>query len=168
YTTLFRSPVLFELSDPYGKVVAKKTLIDGLGGFYNFSTPTNPEATTGTYLAKVKIGGATFSKRINVETIKPNRLKIKTSFDQKILSSEQPITGTLQVNWLHGAVAKNLKSDINVRFPKTTTRFNDFPNYVFYYPTSSFNTQDLGIFNGTVKTQGKPSFSLSPELTGKA
>src|SRR5690606_39299613 len=108
--------------------------IDGLGGFYNFSTPTNPEATTGNYLAKVKIGGATFSKRIKVETIKPNRLKIKTSFDQEILSSEQPITGTLQVNWLHGAVAKNLKSDINVRFSKTTTRFDDFPNYVFDDP----------------------------------
>lgn len=161
-------PVLFELSDPYGKVVAKKTLIDGLGGFYNFSTPTNPEATTGTYLAKVKIGGATFSKRIKVETIKPNRLKIKTSFDQEILSSEQPITGALQVNWLHGAVAKNLKSDINVRFSKTTTRFDDFPNYVFDDPTSSFNSQDLVIFNGTVNTQGKASFSLSPELKGKA
>lgn len=161
-------PVVFELSDPYGKVIDKKTNIEGEGGFYNFSTPTNPEATTGNYLAKVKIGGATFSKRIKVETIKPNRLKIKTSFDHEILSSQQPIEGELEVHWLHGAIAKNLKSDINVRFSKTKTSFKDFPNYVFDDPTSSFNSQDLTIFNGSVNAEGKASFSLNPELKGKA
>src|SRR5690606_16861550 len=45
-------------------------------------------------------------------------------------------------------------------FPYTTLFRSD--------PTSSFNSQDLVIFNGTVNTQGKASFSLSPELKGKA
>src|SRR5690606_24297607 len=71
-------PVVFELSDPYGKVIDKKTSVNSIGGFFNFSTTTDPEAPTGNYMAKVKVGGAVFTKNIKVETIKPNRLKIKT------------------------------------------------------------------------------------------
>lgn len=161
-------PVVFELSDPYGKIVDKKINIDGVAGFYNFSTPTNQDAPTGNYLAKVMIGGATFTKRIKVETIKPNRLKIKTSFDNEILSSEEPIKGQLEVRWLHGAIAKGLKSDINLRFSKTNTSFEEFPNYVFDDPTSSFESQDQTVFNANINSQGKASFSLNPELKGKA
>lgn len=161
-------PVVFELSDPYGKVIDKKTEVNGIGGFFNFSTTTDPEAPTGNYLAKVKVGGATFTKRIRIETIKPNRLKIKTSLDKEILSSEQPIKGELEVRWLHGAIAKNLKSDINVKFSKTHTSFEGFPNYVFDDPTSSFSPQDQTVYNGSVNSQGKATFSLNPQLKGKA
>src|SRR5690606_4317301 len=161
-------PVVFELSDPYGKIVDKKINIDGVNGFYNFSTPTVQDAPTGNYIAKIMIGGATFTKRIKVETIKPNRLKIKTSFDTEILSSEEPIKGQLEVRWLHGAIAKELKSDINLRFSKTNTSFEAYPNYVFDDPTSSFESQDQTVFNANINSQGKASFSLNPELKGKA
>ena len=161
-------PVVFELSDPYGKIVDKKINIDGVNGFYNFSTPTDQDAPTGNYLAKVMIGGATFTKRIKVETIKPNRLKIKTSFTNEILSSEEPIKGQLEVRWLHGAIAKGLKSDISLRFSKTNTSFEAYPNYVFDDPTSSFESQDQTVFNANINAQGKASFSLNPELKGKA
>lgn len=161
-------PIVFELSDPYGKIVEKKVNINGIAGFYNFSTPTSQDAPTGNYLAKVMIGGATFTKRIKVETIKPNRLKIKTSFDNQILSSQNPVQGQLEVRWLHGAIAKSLKSDINVRFSKTNTSFEDFPNYVFDDPTSSFKSQDQTVFSGNINSQGKANFSLNPQLKGKA
>lgn len=161
-------PVIFELSDPYGKLVHKKVNVDGIAGFYNFSTPTDLEAPTGNYLAKVQIGGATFTKRLKVETIKPNRLKIKAGFDSEILSSEKPIEGQLEVHWLHGAIAKNLKSDVNVRFTKTQTDFETYPNYTFDDPTASFVSQDLTGFNGNINAQGKANFSLNPELKGKA
>src|SRR5690606_11605179 len=39
-------PVVFELSDPYGKVIDKKTSVNSIGGFFNFSTTTDPEAPT--------------------------------------------------------------------------------------------------------------------------
>ena len=49
-------------------------------GFNVFKTATEQDAPTGNWLAKVKVGGATFEKRIKIETVMPNRLKIDLDF----------------------------------------------------------------------------------------
>ncbi|NJO26006.1 MAG: hypothetical protein HC867_09950 [Bacteroidia bacterium] len=54
----------------------------GMDGFYVFKTATDPSSPTGNWLAKVKVGGAVFEKRMKVETIMPNRLKINLDFGQ--------------------------------------------------------------------------------------
>ncbi|QLE01314.1 hypothetical protein HX109_06935 [Galbibacter sp. BG1] len=161
-------PVKFELIDPYGKIVDKKSVNNSIGGFYNFNTSTNSSAPTGKWTAKIHVGGATFTKQLNIETIKPNRLKIKVDFNQEILSSKSPIQGNMAVNWLHGAIAKNMKSDIKVRFSASKTNFEGFPKYTFDDPTRKFTAEDQTVFEGNVNTEGKASFSLKPQLENKA
>lgn len=161
-------PVRLELIDPYGKIVNRQIKNDAPNNFYNFIVATAQDAPTGNWSAKISVGGTVFSERIRIETIKPNRLKIKANFEYEILTATKNITGNLEVLWLHGAVAKNLKSDIQARFNQIETGFSDFPNYVFDDPTRTFSAEEQNVFSGSVDENGKTVFQLKPQLVGKA
>ncbi len=161
-------PVKFELSDPYGKIAHREIKTSGVNNLYPFTVSTDETAPTGNWTAKVSVGGATFSKSIKIETIKPNRLKIKTGFDSEILSGTNPVNGTMEVLWLHGAVAKNLNADINARFAAQTTVFKSHPGYVFDDPTRKLSGEEQTIFDGRINEEGKASFSVRPQLSEKA
>jgi len=161
-------PVKLELLDPYNKVVHREVKTNSLDNFYSFVLKTNENAPTGNWLAKISVGGATFTKTIKIETIKPNRLKIKTEFEDEVLSRGKPIRGMLEVAWLHGAVAKNLKADITAKFKEQTTIFKNFPAYVFDDPTKAFSTEDQIVFNSAVNAEGKAVFSLNPQINNQA
>ncbi|MGB6153231.1 MAG: MG2 domain-containing protein [Pricia sp.] len=161
-------PVKLELIDPYNKVTHREIKTGGLNNFYTFDLKTDENAPTGNWLAKVSVGGASFIKTLKIETIKPNRLKIKTEFDAEILDGSKPITGDMEVKWLHGAIAKHLKADITAKFNPATTKIDTFPGYIFDDPTRSFSVEDQVVFDGTVNAAGKAYFSLNPELKGSA
>jgi len=161
-------PVKLELMDPYNKVVHREVKKDGLNNFFHFNLKTDENAPTGNWLAKVSVGGASFTKTIKIETIKPNRLKIKTDFDGELLNGAKPIKGDMEVKWLHGAIAKNLKADITAKFNLTTTKFKTFPGYVFDDPTRGFSVEDQVVFDNKIDGEGKASFTINPQLSMKA
>jgi uncharacterized protein YfaS (alpha-2-macroglobulin family) len=161
-------PVKLELMDPYNKVVHREVTKNGLNNFFYFNIKTDENAPTGNWLAKVSVGGASFTKSLKIETIKPNRLKIKTEFDTEVLSGSKPIKGNMEVKWLHGAIAKNLKADITAKFNRANTKFDKFPGYVFDDPTRSFSVEDQVVFNNKIDAEGKASFNLNPQLNSKA
>lgn len=150
-----RHPVKLEITDPTGKLVYRKVSVDNLNNFYDFKVPTATDYKTGNYNAKVSVGGATFSKGLKIETVKPNRLKIKIDFKAKTLSNNKPLHGDLNVAWLHGAPAKNLKAEIKVKFTTAYTNFKNYKNYVFNDPTRSFSTEDVNVFEGNLDENGK-------------
>lgn len=148
-------PVTFELYNPQGQLI--KRMINGkpLNGFYAFRTATESTAPTGNWLAKVKAGGATFSKTIKIETVMPNRLKI--SFDignRTYLGSGGPSTATLSANWLFGAPGKHLKAKVDVNLNTMQTTFKGFEAYTFDNPTVVFQSQVKTIFEGTLSETG--------------
>ena len=161
-------PVKLELLDPYNKVVHREIKTNGLNNFYHFPIKTDENAPTGNWLAKVSVGGASFTKTVKIETIKPNRLKIKTDFGTEILSGFKPIQGTMEVNWLHGAIATNLKVDINAKFNAQATVFDSYPGYVFDDPTRAFSSEEQTVFTGKLDQAGKAKFSMTPQLINKA
>jgi len=163
-----KHPVKMELLDPYNKVVFREVKTNGLNNYYHFNLKTNENAPTGNWLAKVTVGGASFTKSIKIETIKPNRLKIKPEFGQKVLSSRNPISGSLEVKWLHGAIAKNLKADITAKFNVTQTKFKQFPAYVFDDPTRAFSTEEQRVFDGRLNSEGEVDFNMKVQLGSKA
>jgi uncharacterized protein YfaS (alpha-2-macroglobulin family) len=161
-------PVKFELSDPHGTVVHRELTTYGLNNFYRFTIPTDENATTGNWLAKVNVGGAQFTKRIKIETIKPNRLKIKADFDEGIDILTKSEQGHITVKWLHGAIAKNLKADVNVRFQQQKTVFKTFSDHTFDDPARKFNTEELAVYTGQVNDLGKADFRFNPQLKNQS
>jgi alpha-2-macroglobulin len=161
-------PIKFRLSDPNGKVTYQTVQKSNLLNHYSFIVPTNADDPTGNWEAMVNVGGAKFYKNIKIETIKPNRLKIKNVFKNAVLSSSYPNTSNLQVNWLHGAVAKDLKVEMQAKFSQDVTTFKGFDKYVFDDAVRQFNTEEITIFSGKIDANGKATVTIDPKLQGQA
>lgn len=152
-------PVQFELFNSRAQLVYSLNNSTSTDGFYTFRIPTDPDAPTGNWRAKVKAGGAFFEKSLKVEMVKPNRLKIKLDFNQEVLNmfNGQP-EGSLDVKWLHGAVAPGVKTIVNMSFRKTKTVFKGYERYTFTNPATYFWAEERNIFEKELDNQGKGSF----------
>lgn len=155
-------PVTMELYEPRGQIVSRMVNTKGVNGVYDFRTVTAPDAPTGNWSAKVKVGGASFQKTLKIETIKPNRLKIKLDFGTDLLTQERAgIRGNMHVSWLHGATAKNLKAQVNASLSPVRTEFKKFAEYNFEDPTRSFYSEEYSIYEGKTDAEGKADFTAS-------
>ncbi|MBC7413054.1 MAG: hypothetical protein H7331_11455 [Bacteroidia bacterium] len=161
-------PIQLKLSDPNGKLTYQMVQKYSAHNHYKFVVPTSTNALTGSWEAVVSVGGARFYKNIKIETIKPNRLKIRNSFDNATLSSNTKNINNLQVTWMHGAVAKDLKTEIQAKFTQQTTSFKNFANYVFDDPTREFTTEDVNIYSGKIDANGRASVEINPSIKGVA
>ena len=161
-------PIKMELTDAQGKLVYKKVKTENINGFTRFSIPTSDASPTGNWNAKVSVGGAHFAKNIKVETIKPNRLKIKLDFPDEVLSAKNDMNGELSVNWLHGAPGKNLRTEIKAKFTSTSTDFKGFDDYIFNDPIRKFNSEEFIIFDDKVSAEGTARVSKKLNLQSKA
>jgi alpha-2-macroglobulin len=161
-------PIKFRLTDPNGKTVYENVQKTNALNHYSFTVPTNPDAPTGSWEAVVSVGGAKFYKNIKIETIKPNRLKIKNSLGNRMLSSATANTNNLEVLWLHGAVAKNLKVSTQAKFSPQVTIFKNFEKYDFDDEIRKFTTEDINVFSGQLDANGKTTFKIQPKLQGQA
>ncbi|MCD7937271.1 MAG: MG2 domain-containing protein, partial [Tannerellaceae bacterium] len=161
-------PVVMELYNPNGQLYLKKTLTKGEMGTYAFEMPTDPDAPTGAWNVQVHVGGVTFHKRLRIETIKPNRLKINLTHDQKVLLRKYTLKSDMHVEWLTGAVAKNLKYEIEGTFTPVTTQFNGYPNFIFDDRTKTFNTEEAKFAKGTVDEKGNAKIESSFSVGSKA
>lgn len=155
-------PVIFELYNPQGQLYTRLTKRSGVNGFYTFITSTLPDAPTGYWNAKIKVGGTEFGKTLKIETIKPNRLKINIDFGvDKLTINDKSILGNLSVAWLHGAIARNLRARIDVTLTNAETSFSKFPDYKFTDPSRTFETEEKTIFDGRIDQEGKAKISAA-------
>jgi len=148
-------PASLELINPQGQIVQKLTRTKHVDGFYNFSTRTENAAPTGVYLAKVKVGGAVFTKNIRIETIMPNRLKINLAYNRDMIySSDLSLNSPLEIKWLHGAPGRNLEAKIDVSLSQTETQFKNYKGYTFDNPAQNFYSETQTIFTGRTDDNG--------------
>ena len=157
-----KHPVTLELLNPQGQTTRKIVRTSHQNRFYSFHTDTDPDAPTGYWQARVRVGGATFQKALRVEAIKPNRLKISLDFGREVLTqSSGDLAGNLDVKWLHGAIARNLNAKIEVGLTPITTKFKTHQDYAFDDPTRRFNADDQVIFDSRVDNEGHADVSTS-------
>lgn len=161
-------PIKFELINPQGKIIDRKIVSKNTSNVYAYTPVTSTEAITGYWKLRVSVGGAVFTKSLKIETIKPNRLKIKLSTPNEFISASSPISGNVEVKWLHGAIARNLKLDINGKFSQTTTEFSKFKNYNFDDVTRQFGTEEFKVLKGSLSNEGTTNFTVKPKLDTKA
>lgn len=164
-------PVEFSLFTPQGQLYRHAVQSNASDGFYVFKTATDASAPTGNWNAKIKVGGAVFEKRIKVETVMPNRLKINLDFGQDaVLGINSSNTGSLKAAWLFGTPGKNLKAKIDASVRSGKTSFAKFAGYDFDDPTAKYTTQTKTVFDGTLDEQGnatvKPDFEIGEGAPG--
>ncbi len=161
-------PIVFELKNPDYQVVKKEIQKKNKSGFYTFKFKTQDDATTGNWSLNANVGGVSFYKKIKIETVKPNRLKIKLDFGKKYLVQDEGINAEMKVNWLHGAVARELKTKIEAVLNPTPTKFKTFGDYVFDDPTKHFYSEYSEVFKGNLDKEGATQVSTNLHAEGRA
>ena len=148
-------PVVMELTNPNNQLAFRKVSSEPVGDIYRFDFVTATDAPTGNWTATAKVGGATFSKTVKIETIKPNRLKIDLSFDKERFSAnDRNISADLNVRWLSGAKASNLKAEYELKLTPTKTTFKDYASYTFDDESKDFYSNREVVFQGRINDAG--------------
>jgi len=154
-------PINFELVDPKGQVQNQWTSSNSINNVYPLRVATSTAAPTGNWLAKVKVGGAIFTKNVRVETVKPNRLKIKMDLGkERITAKDGDLEGNLQVNWLHGAPAQNVAVKIDKQVRAVNTTFKKYNEYEFDDPARKMEAEPQVVFDGKVNEDGNAKVSI--------
>ncbi|MBC7589265.1 MAG: hypothetical protein H7178_12995, partial [Chitinophagaceae bacterium] len=164
-------PIEMELISPRGQLYKRMVATNTSDGFNVFKTATDASAPTGNWLCRMKIGGAIFDKKLKIETVMPNRLKIDLNFNGlTALGKNATVNGTLSAKWLFGATAQNLKARVDAQLYKKNTTFDKYEEYVFDNPTANFTTQSKTIFDGSLSATGtatiNPTFDAGTQAPG--
>lgn len=148
-------PINFELYNVKRQKVYETIVSKNDNDFYVFRMKTNEDDATGDWMAKVNVGGAEFTKIVKVETVKPNRLKINLDFGKEFLTKSDGIKTKLSSTWLHGAIAKNLKSKVDVSITSASTYFEQFKDFTFNNPTADQFSHYENVFEGRLNEKGE-------------
>lgn len=158
-------PIKFQLFDVRGRLVQKEVKTYNDQPIHTFTAITDKDAQTGNYRLAVDVGGAHFSKTIKVETVKPNRLKIDLDFDDdEIYAGKGGIEGNLKLQWLHGAIAKDLRVKVDLSLSNTYNGFEGYGDYHFRDRTRRFGTDQQTIFDANVDNEGQAKINYLPTL----
>ncbi|GJQ06907.1 membrane protein [Capnocytophaga cynodegmi] len=150
-------PIKLKFTDPYGKVIAERVQSSNPVNHYVFGLKTSPEAPTGNWNVSISVGAAKFNKSIKIETIKPNRLKIENSLNEKLISANGA-NANLQVLWLHGSPAGNTQVSVKAKFYPKETAFKGYEKYIFNNEAYQFENQEISVYEGRTDSQGKTNF----------
>nr|WP_321454090.1 MG2 domain-containing protein [uncultured Carboxylicivirga sp.] len=161
-------PIVFELLNPHGQIINKQVNSLQNKSLFSFKAATADDAPTGYWTARVKVGGSTFEQGMRVETVKPNRLKIKLDFGKKQLSPGEAMNSEMEVLWLHGAVARNLKADVSVTLNQSRTQFDTYRDYVFDDPARTFDSEEYTVFDGKLDADGKANINATIDVEDAA
>jgi uncharacterized protein YfaS (alpha-2-macroglobulin family) len=154
-------PVSLELYNPMNQLTFRKVNAAPVGDIYRFDFVTDAAAPTGNWLAKVKAGGATFTKTVKIETIKPNRLKIDLTFPQdRFSANNRNVTGELNVRWLSGATASNLKAEYELMLTPVKTAFKAYPGFSFDDASKEYSPERQSVFEGRVNSEGQARVNI--------
>ncbi|MBI3561211.1 MAG: hypothetical protein HY080_05780 [Gammaproteobacteria bacterium] len=155
-------PVTMELYNPKNQMLQRLTNSKPVGDFYTFKFRTADKAITGNWTAKALLGGASFTQSIKIETVMPNRLKVDLDFGgQELYAEEMPVKVKLSSQWLHGAIAANLRTDVAVKLNSVRTRFSKFADYNFDDPSRKFHSDRQVIFEGHLNDKGIAEFEAN-------
>jgi len=156
-------PILFSLINPKNQLVEKRIVTTNENGFYSLTSKTESDAPTGNWRAEVQVGNNVFTKRVKIESIKPNRLKIELGVPKDKLIERDDSVLPIEASWLHGTPAKSLKTKVEVLFSKSQTQFEDFKNYTFTDPATRFTHKEQTIYEGKLNEQGAGTIPLKLE-----
>ncbi|HUU05107.1 MAG TPA: MG2 domain-containing protein [Patescibacteria group bacterium] len=157
-------PVLLELYNPKGQLIQTRKPARSLDAFHSFRLRTAEAAPTGNWKARVRVGGLSFEQNVKIETVVPNRLKIDFQPGAEKLVKEKPTEAALRSQWLHGAVAANLKFDARVRLAPRPTSFPRWPDYIFDDPARVITASEQQVADGRLDANGVANFPIKLEM----
>ena len=157
-------PVVCELFNSRQQLVTSQTSLNQHKGLFIFKLPTLPDSPTGIWNVKITAGSAVFEKRVRVETIKPNRLKVLFNVgNSKMTQQDRNRKASIQVNWLHGSKAENVHTTLSLSVDPDVVQFDKYKGYSFIDATKSFYSDQSIIAQGKTDQNGLFQFDLETQ-----
>ncbi|MBK9107809.1 MAG: hypothetical protein IPM92_05355 [Saprospiraceae bacterium] len=148
-------PVNLTVLNPKGKLIYKSTLAAPIMGLYAFKIPIDGNDITGTYIAKINCGQLDFHKNLQVETIKPNNIKVNWDLKENTNVHALKRDFSLQALWLHGQEAASLDAQIKLKYKLVEPYFEKYRDYKFINPETPVVEGELEVFKGNLDQNGK-------------
>lgn len=146
-------PVAMELFTPDDRLYVKKTITKGVDGFYTFKISTDDDVPTGLWKANFLLGNQTFTHRVRIETIKPNRLKINISSPGIVKAKEASNIG-IDTRWLTGPAAKDMNALLEMTLFADPKPFDNFKDFTFSNPLVDYESNIKKLFAGRTDSLG--------------
>ena len=153
-------PVNLKIYNPKNQLIFTQTNKNATDGFYNFEFATKETDMTGNWRAELLVGSQTFYHTLKIETVVPNRLKVK--FDsqiKEIKSNNKTLKFNLQANYLFGNPASNSNVTINSIISNAEKTFSSYKTYKFVNESVDFGNITTNIFDGKLDSNGNKSIS---------
>ncbi|GEM_PF-276820 len=165
-------PIILQLLNARGQQVLETRTQTGPTGQVHFALATKPLDPTGTWTARLRLADQTFEHPLKVETVKPNRLKIHMELPDHIAAPAKGpafLTGGIEVKYLFGTPAADLKLKTSVRVSEKAKEFGRYPGFAFEHPVKHFPEEEELMEDKELDGQGKftlkqalPSLSKAP------
>ena len=154
-------PLKFSLKDPQGTLVDEQVEALNASRHHTFHSKTSVDALTGNWLVEISVGNRVFTKKIKIETIKPNRLRVELDLDGKTIpSTETKVTGNMNVFWLTGVPGREIKSEYEVYLRESNQAFPGFEQFVFRDNSREISSREISQFSTISKADGNAPFSF--------
>jgi uncharacterized protein YfaS (alpha-2-macroglobulin family) len=142
-------PVTLKLYNPRNQLVLERTARTGKDGFYVFSFKTEPDDPTGNWRAQLEVGSRTFSHTVKVETVAPDRLKVRIEPEKKNLTRTYvELRLGLESTYLFGNPAAGLDAEVAVEFSHIPRQFPEYPDFSFANDAVTYAPLRTSIFKG--------------------
>lgn len=153
-------PVNISVSDPNYNTVFTKTSSQAEDGYYVFRFSTDEKAPTGNYNVRINAGGAWFYHDLKIETVVADQLNVRVNPHKKsIVWTDETIDFDLEVNYLFGAPAANLKAEVSIELHPYTITFPKYAEYLFKRFDVDFSPITQNVQKSELDSEGKLSGS---------
>ncbi len=149
-------PVSIRVNDPQYNTVFEQTSVKSTDGHYVFAFDTKESAPTGNYNIRINAGGSWFNHDLKIETVVAEQLKVLVKpLKRQFVWTDKTIDFELQANYLFGAPASNLKSEVNIEVHPKEMSFPKFHDYLFRRADIEFNSFTQSVLKMDLNEEGK-------------
>ncbi|MDD2559229.1 MAG: MG2 domain-containing protein, partial [Bacteroidales bacterium] len=154
-------PISMEIYNPRGQFVKKILSRRDDRCIYPFYFASNKDDPTGNWKVVLKAGTHIFQRGIQVESIKPNRLKVELEISEDLLSKSATSYAKLKARWLHGTPAAHMKAQVSAVLQPHTPKFEQYKDFDFSTPYPSNPSKEFMLFEGQLDNKGEASVNMS-------
>ena len=149
-------PMVLTVKDARGKEVVRRVIERGVKTIHPLHFVPDSEAPTGTWMAKLEVGSATFAKSLSIETIQPNRLDIAITSEEEVVDgSNNTLDLQISSEWLTGASASGLNYALKGTLRKDNQSFKEeYPGFCFFDVTKSAGSLSQPNVEGALGSTG--------------
>lgn len=125
-------PVTLRVYNPQERLVYEAVNNQGIDGFYAFNFATSSDALTGVWKGVLEVGGRLFTHDLFIEAIVPYRLAVNIEPEQgRVKAMDQGLNLTVSSQYLFGAPASNLESEVLAVLESYPISFSGYSNFIF-------------------------------------